>query len=133
MRPNPSDPPSAITAPDGAREVPLVATLILLHDVDEIDHWLSSPRRAELFGPLGMTARTFVVNRERSNRVGLIVEVPNMRVAQEAPRSEAAAEAMKSDGVRPETLVILTEAQAGGASGNTGPVRDRGPARRSGS
>jgi hypothetical protein len=74
-----------------------------------VDHWLSSPRRAELLGPLGMTARTFVVDREKSNRVGLILEVPNMGVFQEALGSEAAAEAMKFDGVRPETLVILTE------------------------
>jgi hypothetical protein len=57
-----------------------------------------------------MTARTFVVDREKSNRVGLIVEVPNIAVFQQALGSEVAAEAMKSDGVRPETIVILTEA-----------------------
>jgi antibiotic biosynthesis monooxygenase (ABM) superfamily enzyme len=86
------------------------ATLVLLHDVDNIDHWLSSPRRMELFGPLGMSARTFVVDREKSNRVGLVLQVPNMSVFQDAMGSPAAAEAMKFDGVRPETLVILTEA-----------------------
>lgn len=85
-------------------------TLMLVHDVDNIDHWLGSPRRMELFTPLGMKARTFVVDREKSNRVGLIVDVPSMTVFQEAMGSQAAAEAMKFDGVRPETLVIFTEA-----------------------
>ncbi|MEA2536399.1 MAG: hypothetical protein QOF11_633 [Chloroflexota bacterium] len=87
-----------------------MATLMILHEVDNVDHWLSSPRRMELFGPLGMSARTFVVDRDKSNRVGLIVEVPSMEAFQEALGSEAAADAMKFDGVRPETIVILTEA-----------------------
>ena len=64
----------------------------------------------ELFGPLGMSARTFVVDRAKSNRVGLIAEVPSMEALQEAMGSPAAADAMTLDGVRPETLVILTEA-----------------------
>ncbi len=86
------------------------ATLVLLHDVDDVDHWLSSPRREELFGPLGITARTFVVDRTKGKRVGLIVDVPSMDIFQDVLTSEAAAEAMKYDGVHPETLVILTEA-----------------------
>ena len=86
-----------------------MTTLMVLHDVDDVDHWLSSPRRAELFGPLGMTARTFVVDREKSKRVGLIVEVPSMEAFQAALGTEAAAEAMKFDGVHPDTIVILTE------------------------
>lgn len=87
-----------------------MATLMVLHDVDNVDHWLSSPRRVELFRPLGMTARTFVVDRAKSKRVGLVVEVSDMDAFQKALKSEAAVEAMKFDGVRPETIVILTEA-----------------------
>jgi hypothetical protein len=83
---------------------------MILHDVDDVNHWLSSPRRMELFGPLGMSARTFVVDREKSNRVGLVVEVPSMAAFQDALTTDAAAEAMKFDGVRPETIVILSEA-----------------------
>jgi hypothetical protein len=87
-----------------------MVTVMILHDVDDVDHWLSSPRRMELFGGLGMTARTFVVDREKSNTVGLIAEVPSMAAFQEAMGSAAAADAMKFDGVRPETIVILNEA-----------------------
>ena len=44
-----------------------------------------------------------------SNRVGLIAEIPDMAAFQEFMQTEAAAEAMKADGVRPETLLILDE------------------------
>ena len=85
-----------------------MATLLIFHEVDDVDHWLSSPRRQELFGPLGMTVRTFV-DPEKSNRVGLIVEVPAMDTFQRMMESEAAADAMKFDGVRPDTVLVLVE------------------------
>lgn len=84
-------------------------TLIAFHEVDDVDHWLSSPKRAELMGPLGITVRTFR-DPEGSNRVGLIVEIPDMAAWQGLMQSEAAGDAMKFDGVRPETLLVLTEA-----------------------
>jgi hypothetical protein len=81
---------------------------MVFHEVDDVDHWLRSPRRAELMGPLGMTVRTFV-DPEKSNRVGLIVDVPDIAAFQQMMGSEAAAEAMKFDGVRPATVVMLAE------------------------
>ena len=54
--------------------------------------------------------RTHVSGPEGSNRVGLIVEIPNMAAWQEALQTEQAAEAMKYDGVRPETILGLVEA-----------------------
>ncbi|MFF2247045.1 hypothetical protein ACFVTM_23115 [Arthrobacter sp. NPDC058130] len=85
-----------------------MATLLIFHEVEDVDHWLSSPRRREVFGPLGMTVRTFV-DPEKSNRVGLIVEVPDMDTFQKMMESEAAADAMKFDGVRRDTIVMLVE------------------------
>ncbi|MFF2028834.1 hypothetical protein [Arthrobacter sp. NPDC058192] len=85
-----------------------MATLLIFHEVEDVDHWLSSPRRRELFGPLGMTVRTFV-DPEKSNRVGLIVEVPDMDTFQRMMESEAAADAMKFDGVRRDTILMLVE------------------------
>jgi hypothetical protein len=81
---------------------------MLFHEVDDVGHWLASPRREEFFGPLGMTARTFI-DPEKTSRVGLIVEVPDMATFQRALESKEAAEAMKHDGVRPETIVVLVE------------------------
>jgi hypothetical protein len=83
-------------------------TIMIFHEVDDVDHWLASPKRREIFGPLGITARTFV-DREQSNRVGLIVEVPSMEAFHEAMGSAGVAEGMKYDGVRPDTLQVLTE------------------------
>lgn len=85
-----------------------MTTMIAFHEVDDVDHWLRSPRREEFFGPLGITVRTFV-DPEKTNRVGLIAEIPDMAAFQALMASEAAAEAMKFDGVRPETLVMLVE------------------------
>ena len=44
-----------------------------------------------------------------TNRVGLIVEVPDISDWQEALESEEAAETMKYDGVRPQTVLALVE------------------------
>ena len=83
-------------------------TLLVFHEVEDVDHWLASPKREEFFGPLGMTTRTFR-DPEGSNRVGLIAEVPSIEAWQAALQSEEAAEAMKFDGVRPETIIGLVE------------------------
>ena len=83
-------------------------TLIAFHEVDDVAHWLKSSKREEFFGPLGITMRTFV-DPAGSNRVGLIGEVSDMDAFQKAMETPEAAEAMKHDGVRPETLVVLVE------------------------
>jgi hypothetical protein len=83
-------------------------TMLVFHEVDDVDHWLASPKREELFGPLGMTARTFR-DPQGSNRVGLLVEVPDIATWEQALQTDEAAEAMKHDGVRPETIVGLVE------------------------
>jgi len=85
-----------------------MTTLLVFHEVDDVNHWLRSPRRQEVFGPLGMTARTFI-DPENANRVGLIVDVPDIDTFRQFMQSEAAAEAMKYDGVRPDTVVMLVE------------------------
>jgi hypothetical protein len=85
-----------------------MATLLIFHEVDDVDHWLSSPRRREVFGPLGMTVRTFV-DPDKSNRVGLIVEVPDMDTFRRMMESEAASDAMNFDGVRRDTIQVLVE------------------------
>ncbi len=42
----------------------------------DTEHWLSSPKREEFFGPLGVTnIRTFV-DPDNRTRVGLVMDVP---------------------------------------------------------
>jgi hypothetical protein len=85
-----------------------MTTMIVFHEVDDAGHWLASPKREEFFGPMGMTARTFI-DPENPNRVGLIVEAPDSDTFRRALESKEAAKAMKQDGVRPETVVMLVE------------------------
>ena len=85
-----------------------MATYLAFHETDDVQHWLKSPKREEFFGPHGITARTFR-DPNGSNRGGMIVELPDFAVFEQLMQSEEAAEAMKYDGVRPETLVILSE------------------------
>jgi hypothetical protein len=85
-----------------------MATYLAFHEVDDVDHWLSSSRREEVFQPLGITARTFH-DPQGSKRVGMIVEIPDFAAFEAFMQTEPAAEAMKADGVHPDTLVILAE------------------------
>jgi hypothetical protein len=85
-----------------------VRTLLIFHEVDDVDRWLESPRRHEVFGPLGITARTFV-DPTQTNRVGLIVEVASMELFQEAMGSPAVAATMTHDGVRPGSVQVFIE------------------------
>ena len=85
-----------------------MTTMMVFHEVNDVGHWLASPKREEFFGPMGMTARTFI-DPENPNRVGLIVEAPDSDTFRRALESKEAAEAMKYDGVRPDTVVMLVE------------------------
>jgi hypothetical protein len=85
-----------------------MTTVMVFHEVDDVDHWLASPKREEVFGPMGITVRTFV-DPDKTNRVGLVVQVPDMDAFQQVMQSDDAADAMKFDGVRPETMVMLVE------------------------
>lgn len=85
-------------------------TIFGYHDVKNKDHWLTSPKRKELFGPLGITnIRTFV-DPQKPTRVGVLMDVPDMGRFMAAMKSKAAADAMAHDGVLPESLVVLVEA-----------------------
>jgi hypothetical protein len=85
-------------------------TVIAHHDVRDKDHWLASPKREEVFGPLGVTnIRTFV-DPQNPTRVAVLMDVADMDAVMAAMQTEALAEAMAHDGVLPETLVILVEA-----------------------
>ena len=84
-------------------------TLLIFHEVDDVDHWVNSPRRAEEFAKIGATVRDFT-DPQGSNRIGIIAEVPDMASFEEMLKSDSTADAMQNDGVRPETILVLSEA-----------------------
>ena len=84
-----------------------MTTVIAVHDVDDVQHWLSSPKRAEFFGAHGMTVKTFV-QPGGGNRVGVVIEnVPSLEALDEALKGPDAAAAMKHDGVHPDSLELF--------------------------
>ncbi len=84
-------------------------TVIAHHNVKDTDHWLASPKREEVFGPLGVTnIRTFVDPQDRT-RVAILMDVSDMDAVMAAMQTQELADAMEYDGVMPETLVILIE------------------------
>jgi hypothetical protein len=85
-------------------------TVIAHHDVKDTDHWLASPKREEVFGPLGVTnIRTFV-DPQKPTQVAVLMDVADMDAVMAAMQTKALADAMTHDGVLADTLVILVEA-----------------------
>ena len=82
--------------------------LILVHDIDDVDHWLNSPKRKALMGPRGFTVRTFVDHTD-SNRAALIIEGATPEDFAELMSSSETSDAMKHDGVRADTVRMLEE------------------------
>jgi hypothetical protein len=83
-------------------------TVLVIHEVEDVDHWLKSPKREEVFGPAGYTVRTFVDPND-PHTVGLIFECPGLEKLQELLQTDAVQEAAKYDGVRFDTLRMLVE------------------------
>jgi hypothetical protein len=84
-------------------------SVIAHHDVKDTDHWLASPKREQVFGPLGVTnIRTFV-NPQNRTQVAILMDVADLDVLMAAMQDQAMADAIEYDGVLPETLVILVE------------------------
>lgn len=85
-------------------------TVIGYHDVKDQKHWLASPKREEIFGPVGVTnIRTFI-DPQNPKRVAVLMDVADMDAVMALMQSPRGAEAMEYDGVVAETMVILVEA-----------------------
>lgn len=84
-------------------------TVIATHDVKDTAHWLSSPKREEVFGPIGVTnIRTFV-NPDNRTSVGLIMDVADMDAVMAVLQSDAGRAAAEYDGVLVETIRFFIE------------------------
>jgi len=90
------------------QEVHRMPGLIATHEVDDIAHWTASPKREEVFASVATDIRTFV-GPSRPNHVGLSMDVADMAAFQAVMQSEAGAEAMRYDGVHPDTLAVYVE------------------------
>jgi hypothetical protein len=83
-----------------------MSTVMITHEVDDVGHWVASPKRDELFPTLGISHRTFV-DPGGTNLVGIVAEIPDLDVFQKWLTTDEAGEAMKHDGVHPDTIRML--------------------------
>lgn len=86
-----------------------MTTFIATHEVNDVEHWLASTIRGEVFASIGATVSEFV-DPQGGNNVGLVIDVEDVDAMMAMLQSPEAADAMQADGVRPETLVILAKA-----------------------
>ena len=78
--------------------------VIATHDVDDVQHWFDSPKRAQFFEARGMTVTPFRDPAGESSSVAVIIETPDMETLQKAL---AEPDAEKHDGVHVDTIRIL--------------------------
>jgi hypothetical protein len=80
-----------------------------MHDVDDVEHWLSSPKRDEIFKEVAFDMVTFVHPTE-PNKVGLSANIPDLDKFFEINNGPVGQAAMKHDGVHADTIVVMLEA-----------------------
>ncbi len=73
----------------------------------DTDHWLASPEREEVFGPLGVTNIPTFVDPQNPTRVAVLMDVADMDAVMGAMETPAMSEAMAYDGVLPETRTAM--------------------------
>lgn len=88
-------------------------TAIIFHEVEDSAVWVKawkkgSNSRHEMFGKLGVKCQTFR-DPENHNSTGIIAEIPDVAIFQEFLQSEEGKKAMREDGLKVETLRMLTQ------------------------
>jgi hypothetical protein len=86
--------------------------IIVHHEVEDTEHWLNAGKatRAGVFGDLKATNIQEFTNPENPSQVGLSMEIPDLDALAAFMSTPEAAEAMRKDGVKGDTVVILVEA-----------------------
>jgi len=84
--------------------------VLAIHDVDDVEHWFNSPKRAEFFEARGMTATAFRDPSGDGKTVAVLIEAPDMETIEAALSTPEAAEAEKHDGVHMNTMKLYLNA-----------------------
>jgi hypothetical protein len=81
--------------------------VIATHQVDDVEHWLNSPKRAQFFEKHGMQATAFRQPGGEEKLVAVLIETPDMKTLESALATEEAKEAERHDGVHEPTIKIF--------------------------
>jgi hypothetical protein len=82
--------------------------LVATHEVENVAHWLASLKPQEVFSSVATNICTFV-DPSDPLKVALSMDVADMDAFNAVMQSEAGAEAMKYDGVLPQTLKVYLQ------------------------
>ena len=90
-----------------------MSTVIIFHEVQDGDQWAKAWRkgpgsRHELFAKYDVKARTFR-DPQNKNHTGVIIEAADMSKFHAAIESEEGKKAMAEDGLKLETMRMLSE------------------------
>ena len=91
----------------------MMTTVIVIHEVENGEVWAKAWHkgpgiRHEMFGKLGIKARNFR-DPNNLNLTGVLLEVPDMEQFKELLDSDEGRKAMQEDGLKVDTLIMLTE------------------------
>lgn len=81
--------------------------VIATHEVDDVQHWFDSPKRAEFFEQRGMKVTAFRDPAGEANVTAVLIETPDMETLQSALETEEARQAQEHDGVHADTIKMF--------------------------
>ena len=81
--------------------------VIATHEVDDLEHWFNSPKRAEFFEQRGMKVTAFRQPGSAETLCAVLIETPDMETLQSALATDEAREAEEHDGVHADTIKIF--------------------------
>lgn len=81
--------------------------IIATHDVNDVDHWFNSPKRAELFEQSGIRVTPFRTPDGSGVLTAVLIDTPDMETFQAALTTVEAQQAMEYDGVHPDTIKLF--------------------------
>jgi hypothetical protein len=81
--------------------------VIATHEVDDVEHWFKSPKRAEFFEQRGMKVTAFRDPGGGGNTTAVLIEAPDMETLQTALETDDARQAEEHDGVHADTIRIF--------------------------
>ena len=90
-----------------------MTTIIAFHETENGEHWAKAwhegaGSRHEMFNKVGVKCRTFR-DPNNLNSMGVLAEVSDMKAFEEFMASDEGQKAMAEDGLKVETMRVLTE------------------------
>ena len=81
--------------------------VIATHQVDDVEHWFNSPKRAAFFEQHGMTVTPFRDPAGNDTATAVLIETPDMESLQAALATDEARQAQQHDGVQAATIKLF--------------------------